>query len=737
MTQTCRPAKCVEAVRLALLDQCTLEPLPGVQNGAVFGCVIDPDWDPDIEEGAESTVKDDCGRLCLQDTRCDITKQWNLQFKVAYPSPELISLLTGDPLMVDTTDPENPLSVGVRHLSRGCSPYLFVEMFERSDDCGDDGSPLYYRHVFPASRLKWTGNEREGVFRLIQIEGKTRSVLTDAIGTGPYLDIPPDATLSTGPTERVDYLWFEDTTTLPDLECGFVEVPEPITIASVVSACPEGPGVHITGENLDLVTGWFEIDVTCGILRGYVSGSTLPTGSPATSESPTDVVFVDESYDASCPGCVASAIRIFDGDGNQVGSQIDFDVPFDICCAPGFTAPEAHDTNEFLSSGASAVVADSTGRYLVAHTLENGGNIKAGVWRFLEDGTIDATWGTAGVVLLGSGTTREHVVGMAVGPADELYVQLDTNRLSGPPTPVKVAKIDSTGALVGAFGTGGYATIEASGDCVPAGIVLQTAQSRLLVAWTDNASAGHITAVATADGSLTGDQIDSAYMVRAFGVDPSDPDHVIAASWDANTVTDHYVTDGDLATSSATDTLVHDGSVFSWTPNVQDLPVGMHVLAGGACYVGATSSDNSKWTIAKFTAAPALDGAFGVGGVLVDADGADQGLTHVSCITVLAGSNVLAGGLRQQTDKLPISIRCTSAGVLVGSYGTGGVETYTAADVLNDATFNAVLLEEGDARAVWAGSLIYAAGDHKSAMILRSHLASGAIDHSFGTGVTP
>jgi len=220
MTQVCRPAKCIEAIRVALLDQCTFQSVPGPLNGYAMGCIIEPNWTPEIEEGEESIVKDNCGNICLRDDRCDQTKRWNLEFKIKEPDAEFLSLIEGNPLIVDGGD-----SIGVRYLSYGaCTPYLFLEMFERTDDCTAGGDPVYYRHVFPAVRLRQTSNEREGIFRLLMIEGKTRDVVTDSIGDGPFNDIPAGALVGASATERIDYAWFVDDL-LPTIQCGAIAVP--------------------------------------------------------------------------------------------------------------------------------------------------------------------------------------------------------------------------------------------------------------------------------------------------------------------------------------------------------------------------------------------------------------------------------------------------------------------------------------------------------------------------------
>jgi len=237
MTQTCRPAKCIEAIRVTLLDQCTLLSACGPLNGYAMGCIIEPNWTPEIEEGEESVVKDNCGQICLRDDRCDQVKRFNIEFKIKEPDAEFLSLIEGNPLVVDAGE-----SIGVRYLANGnCSPYVFLELFERTDDCDAQGVPVYYRHVFPAVRLKQTSNEREGIFRTLMIEGKTRPVVTDSIGTGPYGDFPVGVLVGASASETIDYAWFVDDF-LPAIQCGSIDVPCPITYPLAVLA--DNPGAY-------------------------------------------------------------------------------------------------------------------------------------------------------------------------------------------------------------------------------------------------------------------------------------------------------------------------------------------------------------------------------------------------------------------------------------------------------------------------------------------------------------
>lgn len=219
MTEVCRPAKCVVAGRVAVLDQCTLLPVAGAMNGYAFGCIIDPDWNDEVEDAEESTVKDNCNNVCLYDPGCPKVKGATVEFKLSKPDPELEAILHGDPLIVDG----GGVSIGVRRRVQECTPYVFLELFEETDDCDAQGDEIIRRHIWPAVRLRHSTNEREGIFRIEQYNGVARDVFTTTIGDGPFNDIP--AYFAGAPaTEKLAYTYFEDTT-VPTIVCGAIAVP--------------------------------------------------------------------------------------------------------------------------------------------------------------------------------------------------------------------------------------------------------------------------------------------------------------------------------------------------------------------------------------------------------------------------------------------------------------------------------------------------------------------------------
>ena len=99
MAQVCLPAGCVDAIRAALVDECSDSPLAGESNGYVFNCFRNLTITKNIEDGDETVLKNDCGRKCWQTKKCDELKDINIEFELLNPDYELIALLTGQPLV--------------------------------------------------------------------------------------------------------------------------------------------------------------------------------------------------------------------------------------------------------------------------------------------------------------------------------------------------------------------------------------------------------------------------------------------------------------------------------------------------------------------------------------------------------------------------------------------------------------------------------------------------------------
>ena len=50
--QVCLPAGCVDAIRIALVDECTDAPIAGATNGYLFNCFRSLELTSNIEDGS-------------------------------------------------------------------------------------------------------------------------------------------------------------------------------------------------------------------------------------------------------------------------------------------------------------------------------------------------------------------------------------------------------------------------------------------------------------------------------------------------------------------------------------------------------------------------------------------------------------------------------------------------------------------------------------------------------------
>lgn len=110
------------------------------------------------------------------------------------------------------------------------------------------------------------------------------------------------------------------------------------------------------------------------------------------------------------------------------------------------------------------VMLQPDGRIVVAGTLDDrylGSDVTLA--RYEADGTLDTTFGTGGIVTLDLGGT-DRVAGAARGPDGSILVAGNTQQAGLPGgADAMVLRFDETGALDGAFGTGGIALLDQGG----------------------------------------------------------------------------------------------------------------------------------------------------------------------------------------------------------------------------------------------------------------------------------
>lgn len=222
MPQVCLPAGCIDAIRVAVIDDCTDEAAPGLTNGYVFNCFRSLELTTNVEDGEETILRNDCGKKCFQSRSCDELTNVGISFELLNPDYELTSLLTGQSLIFDGIE-----NIGWFHTEgRSCAPWLSVELFEQVPDEVCAPAHKYRRIVIPKVRFRPVpSNTREGQLRIIGIEGVSAAASIAAWGDGPFDDSPFDFS-GLDPNIQTHIMEFFDSSITETLEgtCGFIPV---------------------------------------------------------------------------------------------------------------------------------------------------------------------------------------------------------------------------------------------------------------------------------------------------------------------------------------------------------------------------------------------------------------------------------------------------------------------------------------------------------------------------------
>lgn len=220
--QVCLPAGCIDAIRIAKVDDCTDQPLEGASNGYIFNCFRNLELTSNTEEGEETILRNDCGKKCFQTKQDDELTNITVAFELLSPDYELTALLTGQPLINDGGE-----NIGwYQEEGKTKSPWVSVELFEQVPDENCEAGHRYRRIVLPKVSFGLPESTREGMLRVVPMSGTTAAAQVSAWGTGPFNDSPFDFTALDDDIHS-HYIELFDDVTDNTLEgtCGFVAVP--------------------------------------------------------------------------------------------------------------------------------------------------------------------------------------------------------------------------------------------------------------------------------------------------------------------------------------------------------------------------------------------------------------------------------------------------------------------------------------------------------------------------------
>ena len=307
---------------------------------------------------------------------------------------------------------------------------------------------------------------------------------------------------------------------------------------------------------------------------------------------------------------------------------------------------------------AQAVIQQPDGKLVVAGSGRPGGaqGSNFALARFNVNGTLDATFGNAGVVHLDLGGNEERATGLVLQPSGQLVITGWGN--AGGSFRTCFARFNADGSLDGTFGTGGFTVVDFGGGSEN---------------WPNDLAA-------QPDGAL----------VAAGAVSGPDPLRL-----DMGLV--RVTADGLLDVSFDGDGLlvVDVEGIRDEARSVAIQPDGAIVVAG---YSVAAGDNPANAALIRLDSSGALDPGFGnAGTAIVDLGNHDL----LNAVAVQADGRIAVAGLRTTQEQFPDAIlaRFLDNGTLDTSFGDGGVTIADFGDPdLAPWSFATDLLQQADGK---------------------------------------
>ncbi|MFB0617225.1 hypothetical protein [Streptomyces sp. AGS-58] len=183
-----------DVMRVTRLDQCG-HPVPG-PNGFVFDCFSSLAMNNNSDDGDDIEYKAANGRVCGYRKGCPTFRGFDLELNVFSVSPELIEILTGNPVYMSWDGKPIGFDTCSIKCSSGFALELWAEVLGNECEDGSQGQWIYFL-------LPWVANGLLGDLEIgseavtLQITGSTRA--GGAWDVGPYKVQPTDATGTPGP----------------------------------------------------------------------------------------------------------------------------------------------------------------------------------------------------------------------------------------------------------------------------------------------------------------------------------------------------------------------------------------------------------------------------------------------------------------------------------------------------------------------------------------------------------
>ena len=389
---------------------------------------------------------------------------------------------------------------------------------------------------------------------------------------------------------------------------------------------------------------------------------------------------------------------------------------------------------------ARAVAVQPDGKLVVAGYAGTYPDHAIALARYRVDGTLDPAFGEGGRVLISIGGA-DKATAVAIQPDGRIVVAGVSGAPNGADTAFALARFDADGSLDASFGTAGIVVTQVGAYADEANALVILPDGRLVVAGRSLAGAGFSFCVARylPGGALdpsfngTGIRVDSAGTSATFHAVASQPDGRVVAAGILTVSTEDFLAlsrfnaDGTRDATFGTDGLATWGGFPAMTAAraVAVLPDGRILAAGAAA---GASLDVDDFAVVRFDAAGVPDATFGSAGIATVPVGAAGTTEMATAMTVLPDGRILLAGQSFGAAGADFALaRLHEAGETDTTFGVAGRLIIPAGGAFDGAG----LAPWGDGSFVIAGSGARDAGLDFAVAKLQP---SGAPDPSFGGG---
>jgi len=346
------------------------------------------------------------------------------------------------------------------------------------------------------------------------------------------------------------------------------------------------------------------------------------------------------------------------------------------------------------SAAARALAVQPDGKIVAAGLAFINDVSNVGLARYNTDGTLDASFGTGGIVVNPFNFPGSFGRASSVALQPDGKIVLAGSTVLNPFAVFALARFNGNGTLDASFGTGGIVTTAFGQVSAEAWTVGVQADGKIVAAGYSNTNGGHDFALARYNSNGTLD--------ATFG------------------------TGGKVSTSFLGSP--SQGFSNAEVNSVTFQPDG-RILAAGDAFIG-TGTFNVDFALARYNSNGTLDTSFGTGGtVTTDFAGPND---HAYSVAVQPdGRIVVAGAAGVFTTRFDFGVaRYNSNGTLDASFGTGGK---TTTDFAGFDDVPSVIALQGDGKIVVVGRTSVSSASDTFDFALARYSSNGTLDTSFGT----